>query len=161
MKNEKAFKISPASDFGKRYTAAKEQRQTFRTLAKYFANKHFGVEKMSYVQSQTLYCDIETPGQVCKHKVQGFWKYRKDSEMQKAWTEEVVSKINFDTLDWLLFWHWDYIDKGSYSLWDYDGTIYGYIEDTTKEPNVPKGSEEIKMSEYYRIIEEVEAKQNG
>lgn len=53
------------------------------------------------------------------------------------------------------FWYFDCLMRGKYNLWDYNGEVYGYLE-SAYELKLTEDMEEIKMSEYYKIIEEIE-----
>ena len=80
--------------------------------------------------------------------------FKKKSLMQKAWNEEVTSKVNFEVIDAVKFWFFCLINSGSYNLWDYNGSIYGYLKDDYKEEiRLSDYMTEIKMSEYYSVIE--------
>ena len=53
------------------------------------------------------------------------------------------------------FWCFYCLMQGKYNLWDYNGEVYGYLE-SDYELKVIEDMEEIKMSEYYKVIEEIE-----
>lgn len=47
--------------------------------------------------------------------------------------------------------------RGKYNLWDYDGEIYGYLEDYYEKDITPGDYMiPIKISEYYAVIEDIE-----
>lgn len=76
--------------------------------------------------------------------------------MQKSWNEEVVSKVDFKIINAIRFWYLSFIFQGNYNLWDYEGTIYGYLKNTAGNINLADYMTEIKMSEYYSVIESME-----
>lgn len=76
--------------------------------------------------------------------------------MQKAWNEEVTSKVDFEAIKAIRFWYFNFINHGSCNLWDNNGTVYGYLKDTYKEEiQLADYMTEIKMSEYYSVIESI------
>lgn len=159
MKNEKAFILDKSCKLSKNCMAAQKERNKFHQLAKNFAEKHFAAKEMTYKMHSTLICDKEIPGQVCKNKTDGLFRYKKNSDTQKAWEAEVTSQIDFSPLKETSFWYWGLITVGAYNLWSYKDIVYGYLYDKQKEPKLPDGATEIKMSDYYKIIEELEAEQ--
>ena len=94
--------------------------------------------------------------QITKYADQnGLTRFRKNSALQKAWTEEVVSKIDMKIIDSIKFWWLCYVHFGSYSLWDRNGEIYGYLsEKNDKNIQTADWMIQIKMSEYYSVIEQ-------
>lgn len=158
MKNEVAFKLSHGCELYNQYMVAKDEKIKFNDLAKRFASKHFGTDEMTYRMLPTLYCSKDTSGQTCKAKSGSLYKYKKNSALQKAWESEVTSHINFGPIDALDFWYWGLISHGSYSLWSYNDDVYGYLSSKTEEPKLPDGAQEIRMSEYYAVIEDMEEK---
>lgn len=53
------------------------------------------------------------------------------------------------------FWWINSIWSGRFNLWDYNGEIYGMFE-ANGDIKLTEDMEEIKMSEYYKVIEEME-----
>lgn len=85
----------------------------------------------------------------------GLTRFRKNSALQKAWTENVVSKIDMKMIDYIKFWWISYVHCGSYALWDRNGEIYGYLsEKNGKNIQTADWMIQIKMSEYYSAIEQ-------
>ena len=161
---EVAFTVRQDSEFYNKYFKAKEERQHFHDLAKEFFEKHDLLDNAEYYQTEFLGLKLNAEQkqkfakQLKKHDDKnGMSIFKKNSPMQKYWDEEVVSKVDFEVIDRIKFWYFDIILSGSYSLWDYKGNIYGYL----KNNNVDKISladymTEIKMSEYYSVIESFE-----
>ncbi len=161
MNNEIAFRLSADCKLYQQYMASREQQIKFRSLARHFASKHFGSESMTFRMCKTLFCNYDTPGQTCKRKSGDLYQYKSRSALQKAWEDEVFSQIDDQALNNYEFWWIRCINRGSYSLWDHGGTVYGYLSSKEDKPKLPDGAEEIKMSEYYQIIEEIEAKEKA
>ena len=161
---EVAFTVNKESQFYKNYFLAKEERQKFHELAKAFFKKHDLFEPKKYYQTEFLGLELTAEqkalyaDQIKKNDDEnGMTRFKKRSPMQKSWEEDVVSKVDFDVIKKLNFWWFEFIAHGSYSLWDHDGVIYGYLKDRYKEEiKLADYMTEIKMSEYYMAIEETE-----
>ena len=161
---EIAFTVKQDSQFYKNYFSAKEERQRFHELAKAFFKKHNLFEPKKYYQTEFLGLELTVEqkklyaDQIKKYDDEnGMTRFKKRSAMQKSWEEDVVSKVDFDVIEKPKFWWFDFIMRGSYSLWDHNGIIYGYLKDNHKEEiKLADYMAEIKMSEYYMAIEETE-----
>ena len=161
---EIAFTVNKDSQFYKNYFLAKEERQKFHELAKAFFKKHNLFETKKYYQTEFLGLELTAEqkalyaGQIKKNDDEnGMTIFKKRSAMQKSWEEDVVSKVDFDVIEKLKFWWLKFIAHGSYSLWDHEGCIYGYLKDRYKEEiKLADYMTEIKMSEYYIAIEATE-----
>ena len=161
---EIAFTVNKDSQFYKNYFLAKEERQKFHELAKAFFKKHNLFETKKYYQTKFLGLELTADqkkfyaDQIKKNDDEnGMTIFKKRSAMQKSWEEDVVSKVDFDVIKKLNFWWFEFIARGSYSLWDHDGSIYGYLKDNYKEESkLADYMTEIKMSEYYMAIESTE-----
>ena len=165
---EVAFCVVKDSGFYKAYFETKAERDKFHQYAREFFEMYDLLDKNTYYQSEVLGLGLTKEqkecfeGQIKKHPDdRGMSIFKKTSPMQKAWNEDVVSKIDFYILcqnDW---WYGGIISHGRYSLWDYNGEIYGYLSDKYKEEiQLPEYFTEIKLSEYYRIKEESEDGEN-
>ena len=160
-----AFKVIKDSEFYKEYFETKAEKQKFHDLARDFFKKHdlLGNGK-KYYQTKFLALELTAEqkerfaGQLKKDTDnRGMSNFKKKSSMQKMWNEDVTSKINFYTLNQNDWWYEGIISQGEYSLWDYNGEIYGYVSDKYKtEIELPEYVTEIKLSEYYSVIEEIE-----
>ena len=161
---EIAFTVKQDSQFYKNYFSAKEERQKFHELAKAFFKKHNLFEPKRYYQTEFLGLELSAEqkalyaDQIKKNDDEnGMSRFKKRSAMQKSWEEDVVSKVDFDVIEKPKFWWFEFIMRGSYSLWDHDGIIYGYLKDNHKEEiKLADYMTEIKMSEYYMAIEATE-----
>ena len=159
---EIAFKVVKDSGLYKSYFEELSEKQKFHDLARAFFEKHELIDKSTYYQSETLWLSLTEEqrerfkGQIKKYTDDnGMSIFKKTSPMQKEWNEDVVSKVNFYTLRQNDFWYGGIISHGRYALWDYDGEVYGYLYDKYKEEiQLPEYLTEIKMSEYYSVIEQ-------
>ena len=161
---EVAFTVKQGSQFYQDYFSAKEERQKFHELAKEFFKKHNLFEPKKYYQTEFLGLELTAEqkklyaDQIKKNDDEnGMRQFKKRSAMQKSWEEDVVSKVDFDVIEKPKFWWFEFIMRGSYSLWDHNGIIYGYLKDNHKEEiKLADYMTEIKMSEYYMAIEATE-----
>lgn len=161
-----AFTVDKDSDFAKRYIETKLETQCFRKLANEFFKKHGFLDSQGYYKSESLVVEL-TDEQREKFSDQlkknpnrnGFYVFKVKSQMQKEWEKEVIEKVDFKVLSQMDLWYFDYIHHGSYALWDYEGVIYGCLESRhQREINLPDYFKQIKLSEYYAVIEKVEEK---
>jgi hypothetical protein len=159
---EIAFKVKSDSEFYNKYFKAKEERQHFHDLARVFFEKYDLVDNAEYYQTEFLGLKLNAEQkkrfaeQLKKYDDEnGMSVFKKKSAMQKVWNEDVTSKVDFETIDAIRFWYFYFINKGKYNLWDDGhGTIYGYLQDDYKEEiGLADYMIEIKMSEYYSVIE--------
>lgn len=160
-----AFKVVKDSEFYKQYFETKAEQQKFHDLAGDFFKKHDLIDKSKeYYQTKFLALGLTAEqkerfaGQLKKDTDnRGMSIFKKKSPMQKMWNEDVTSKIDFYMLNQNDWWYGTLISQGSYSLWDYEGEIYGYLSDKYKEEiELPDYFTKIKLSEYYSVIEEME-----
>lgn len=158
---EIAFKIDKNSYFYREYFDLKAEKQKFHDYAREFFLKYDLIDSGNYYQTVFLGMQLTKEqkkrfeGQIKKNEDKnGMTLFKKNSAMQKEWTENVVRKVDMSLLYAQRAWYFDYIDKGKYNLWDKDGEIYGYLMDDYKtkieltEDMIP-----IKMSEYYAVKE--------
>ena len=159
---EIAFKVKHDSEFYKQYFEAKEERDKFKGLAYPFFEK-YGIDGRFY-QSKTLGVKItreqreKFADQIRKNPDRnGFYSFKVKSPIEKEWEETVTAHIDFKRLEQVDLWWLSYIFCGKYSLWDLDGEIYGYLEDSyEKDIKLDGFMEQIKISEYYAAIERYE-----
>lgn len=157
---EVAFTVKFISEFYNKYFKAKEERRRFHNLAKVFFKKYDLIDA-EYYQAEVLGLKLNAEQknkfakQLKRHDDKnGISIFKKRSPMQKAWNKEVTSNIDFKIIDEIRFWYFSLINCGSYNLWDYNGNIYGYLEDRYKnEIELPDYMTEIKMSDYYSTLE--------
>lgn len=158
---EIAFVVKPDSEFYNKYFKAKEEKQHFHELARKFFEKNDLLDSGEYYQ--TGFLGLKLNAEQKKRFAEQLKKYddengmsifKKKSPMQREWNENVTSKVDFEIIDAIKFWYFSFINRGSYNLWDYNGSIYGYLKDNYKEEiQLADYMTEIKMSEYYSVIE--------
>lgn len=158
---EIAFVVKPDSEFYNKYFKAKEEKQHFHELARNFFEKNDLLDSGEYYQ--TGFLGLKLNAEQKKRFAEQLKKYddengmsifKKKSPMQREWNENVTSKVDFEIIDAIKFWYFSFINHGSYNLWDYNGSIYGYLKDNYKEEiQLADYMTEIKMSEYYSVIE--------
>lgn len=153
---EKAFKVKKDSRLYNNYFISKSEKERFRQLANSFFDS-IGYDGR-YTLTRRLMVDQSElfPNELCKTQTrEGLYRFKINSPTQKQWEQEVVDKIDMKSCNCNDFWYLDCLMRGKYSLWDYNGEVYGYLE-SDYELKLTEDMEEIKMSEYYRIIEEIE-----
>lgn len=157
-----AFRVKHDSEFYRQYFDAKEERTHFRTMAVDFFKK-YGIDGQ-YYQSRRLGVKLDHAQRekIAEHLVKnpdkyGFFWFKKKSPIAVEWEETVVANTDFPRIEQCKFWWASFIMRGKYSLWDYDGEIYGYLEDYYEKDITPGDCMiPIKISEYYAVIEDVE-----
>lgn len=157
-----AFKVKPESDFYAKYFDAKEEKVKFKELAVPFFKKH-GIDGRFYmIKSLAVKIPKEQREKLAIHlrknpDAHGFYWFKKKSPIEKEWEEMVTKHIDFKRLEQVDLWWLSYIFCGKYSLWDLDGEIYGYLEDSYEKDIKPDDfMVQIKISEYYAAVERFE-----
>ena len=159
---EIAFKVDPESELYQKVADRCSERQKFHDLAREFFARNEPFHSQHYVQSRDFMMDLteeeqrKYQSQILKRKSSnGMCIFRKGSLMQKKWTNEVVSRVDFRKLDSLRTWYFQFIDSGSCALWmSKTGDVYGYLSDKHKDAiNLPPYMRKIKISEYYLAVE--------
>lgn len=160
-----AFKAVKDKELYNKYFKAKEEKQKFHGLARNFFESHDLLDPENYYIRETLGLQLTEEqadrfaGQLKKYTDEnGMYTFKKNSKMQKEWFDEVVSKVDMKTVYSNDFWWFNYIKCGSYALWDYGGNVYGYLNSKNQENiSLTDDMEQIKLSEYYRVVEEWES----
>ena len=108
---EIAFIVRPDSEFYNKYFKAKEEKQHFHNLARVFFEKYDLLDDAKYYQTEFLGLKLNAEqkskfaNQLKKHDDKnGMSIFKKNSIMQKAWNEDVTSKVDFKTIDSIHFW---------------------------------------------------------
>ena len=156
---EIAFKVKHDSEFYRKYFDAKEEREKFKELAYPFFEKH-GIDGRFY-QTKMLGVSLTREqrekfgGQIKKNPDRyGFYFFKLKSPIEKEWEENVTNHVDFERLEQVDFWWLSHISQGKYNLWDADGEIYGFLcSKQEKDFEAEDFMEEIKLSEYYAVIE--------
>ena len=162
--NEAAFIVKEDSNLYKNYFEAKKEKEKFKKLAYEFFKKNNLLDDKLFNLSGDLYLELTKEqkelykNQICKNpNSHGLYKFKYKSDMNNKWISEVSSKIDFNTLRLNDVWYWDYISNGKYSMFDYNNVVYGYLLDNNHdEVALDDRVKRIKMSEYWKIKEEIE-----
>ena len=159
---EQAFKVAKDSKLYNEYFEAHAEKQKMHKLARVFFEKHDLLnDSLGYRMTEALIMQL-TPEQKEKYATQlkklvdsnEMYYFKKASPMYKEWYETVSSKVDMNVIDQLWCWYWPYIGQGQYALWHHEDELYGYLSDKYKEKlELPEYFEQIKMSEYYRVME--------
>lgn len=163
MSNILTFTVKSESQFYADYFASKAEKDHCRNLAIPFLDK-YEIEGKCYMAE---FLAIEPTGRDMKmHGTQmlknpdrnGVHRFKRNSPVEKAWESEVAAYVNFRVLEKCDLWFFDFINAGKYKLWDWNGTIYGYLENKyTNDIQMDESwMQPIKVSEYYSAIEAYE-----
>ena len=162
---EAGFRVKKDTDFYKNYFQAKEEKKKWRKLAKSFFID-CGLEDRNRNFYLTTYLAVNLNSEerkIFENQLRtttdknGLWRFKAKSKMQKDWNKKVVSKVNLELIVDIELWFWNFATVGNYALWDYKGEIYGYLMDKYKDKiELADYMAQIKLSEYYTIIEEIE-----
>lgn len=153
---EKAFKVKKDSRLYNNYFTSKFEKEKFRQFADSFFdsigyNGRYTLTRRLMVDKSKLFSN-----ELCKTQtIEGLYRFKINSPIQKQWEKEVVDKVDMKACSCNDFWYFDCLMRGKYNLWDYNDEVYGYLESDYKL-KLTESMEEIKMSEYYKIIEEME-----
>lgn len=161
--NEVAFRVKKGSDLYNKYFAAKAEKNKFVDLAHEFFASRMIADSSLYRLSPDLCLEL-TPAQrdlfgpqLKKYQdSDGLYCFKKNSIMQRAWDDEVISHVNMVAIYDAAVWYWPYISRGSQTMWDRDGELYGYLSNADRP--LSEDMEPMKLSEYHRIIEEAQNK---
>ena len=165
MLNEKAFIVKPDSKLYTNYFIERKEKQKFHELALDFFKRFNLSEGGKYCINERLMIELteeeysQYKHQLLKDKREGLYVFKKNSTMQKEWELKVVNQCNTNNFYLTSFWSWDFIEAGRYALWNDGVNLYGCVESKGTEPKIPQYAEEIKLSEYYAKIEEMEKKE--
>lgn len=159
---EAAFKVTKDSEFYKQFFDAKAERQRFHDLARVFFERYQMMDgPCNYYMRPILSVEMNEAqkqrfaGQIRKYEdSNNVTFFKKNSAMQRAWTQEVVEKVDLKLLDRQSFWYWPYIGCGEYALWSTGDEIYGLLKDRNQDDiKLDAWMVPIKMSEYYAAME--------
>ena len=168
---EKAFIVKPESELYKQYFRDREEMVKFNNAARAFNEKYSVCKSATFGLSKNLAAEMTREekkrfsGQIRKRENKwGLSEFMKRSEMQKCWEDEVACKVDFDVISKQRTWFFEYISSGrwQYNMWHHGEVLYGHLaSENDSEINLSDEMQEIKMSEYYRIIEIVKEEQNN
>lgn len=165
--NEAAFIVKEDSNLYKNYFKAKKEKDKFKKLAYEFFKKNNLLDHELYELRGDLHLSLTEEqkelykDQICqKPDNHGIYKFKYKSQLNTEWINEVSSKIDFNTLRLNDVWYWDYISNGKYSMFDYNGKVYGYLLDNNHdEVALDDRVKRIKMSEFWKVKEEIAEKE--
>ena len=158
---EKAFKVKKDSKLYRDYFISDNEKRKFQKLGDAFFDKigyngAYTLTRNLMVKNSLSTLSEYFPNELCKNANQnGLYKFKVKSPTQKRWEEEVISQIDMEAYNAIKFWWMNCIWSGRYTIWDYNGEVYGMFE-AKEDIKLTDDMVEIKMSEYYRIIEEME-----
>lgn len=161
---EKAFTLSHSCELYQQFFESANEKQRSHELARAFFQKNDLMGKDGqYILSERLMISLDDEryerfkSQLMKDTLDGLYKFKKGSTINKAWQQEVVEHVDMKKMDRTRFWYFPYINgKGSQALWTDGEDVYGYLKSYDGEPALPDGATEIKLSQYYAKIEEIE-----
>ncbi|HEX3038187.1 MAG TPA: hypothetical protein VHO94_04240 [Oscillospiraceae bacterium] len=165
--SEKFYIVTDKSKLHKEYFEYRENFKAVTEVAQEFFKEH-GIDP------NTSYCPCTCalyliPSKEDKEKFasqlskncdnQGLYKVKETSKLGRAWVD-TLSKNHLSVLRKPLpqFYFRTLTGRGDYRLFDIDGTLYCSYQNDNDFPN-PDGFTEIKASEFFKIIEDYEAKQ--
>jgi|GEM_PF-6876737 len=162
--NEVAFIVKEDSELYNNYITEKIEKEKCWELLKEFIKNSMGEEIVDkyIVLGRDLILSLTEKGHklfqdsVKKDKLEQCYKFKINSQINKLWNKVFDKNIIKENLNANSLWYWDYMNKGIYSMFDYNGKVYGYLNGycKLKEDDMT----EIKMSEYYKIVEEMKDK---
>ena len=161
---EIAFIVKKDSKMYESYMIEKTEKQRFHNFAyDFFEKRDFG-KGDKYILSERLSLELDSEhiekykNQLIADRDDGFSRFKLNSKIQKEWESEVVSKCDMNKLRHNSIWYYDFIYSGSSAMWDYQGQVYGYLSSKHEDIKTCDDMKIIKLSEYYKIIEEIENK---
>lgn len=158
---ECAFRITPGSDFHNNYFKVYEEKQKFIQRAHDFFQENGFSDSCKFYITDKLHAslmDYELVKFAGQYRVRpdknGLYAFKERSNLQKEWISKVVDLADMGLIRSIDFWYLPFVSCGSYSLWSYQGAIYGFISNKTADDvRLAEYMEPIKLSEYYSIIE--------
>lgn len=165
------FIINNDSKMGQRYWKFKENQKKFFEFTKRFLDdngletKEYGI--WPYLTIVPTEKDIEKYGKQMKTPVKAgsMVHFRKNCKLQKLWREGLKeNSIDTDLIDRrdVILPYTPWRGGFTWNLFDIDGVIYFLYQSNLKDDDLKDFPEpdfkEIKASEYYKVIEEHEAK---
>lgn len=137
---EVAFKVKANSLLNRDFFRAKKEIAKFDANATAFCEKYFDSNQgRDYDILESLTVSLapdereKYAEQICKSPIKGRWQFRRGSELQKRWDEEVVSRINWERLRACDAW-WTRFGSCTYGLvrkelWENaDGVVFGRLK---------------------------------
>lgn len=159
--NEKFYKVTEKSHLYHHFWEYVENRKQVNELVKDFMKKH-GIEAEGYAPlSDRLYiqptkADVEKFDSVLNKPVeQGLRTFKKNSTIGKDWVNTLAEKeLKVLRKPFVPMYFRNAFGQTFSRLFEAGGTVYCSLKSEFGEWETPAGMEEIKASEFYRIIEE-------
>lgn len=165
--NERFFIVTEQCPMYKQYFDRKEyDRQTAKLFNKFAAEE--GIEAKLFVPGETRLGIVPTTldetrfGDELTKKAEesGLRFFKLKSETNKAWVEAVRANDIHYVVGPQPSWSLGIYGKGSFRLFDHNGTLYFSYECDGNFPE-REGLIPIKGSEFWKVMEEIEEKQEG
>jgi len=163
---EKYFKVTKDSSLCNDYWSFVKNKKVINELVIEFIKKHH-IETHSYGTSndkfyiQPTNVDIQNFDSVLNKPIEnGLRSFKKNSVIGKDWLKSLNEKGLTVKRKPMVPMYFDNIYGHFHSrLFDTDGIVYCSIEGEFSELDTPKGFEEMKASEFFKIVEEIEKKE--
>ena len=161
----KYFIITEKTRLNKEYYAYKENNERVHLIARLFMETH-GIKAKEYARSTERFFinpeqeDMERFEKMFKkEKSMGLYEFKKTSEIGKDWIQTLKeAKLTVYHKPMIAF-EFSKFAGGRYTnrLFDIDGVVYLSF-DCGYEVDTPEGFQEIKASEFHKVIEDYETK---
>nr|DAT54043.1 MAG TPA: hypothetical protein [Caudoviricetes sp.] len=157
---EKFYEVTDESKIKEEYLLYKENSEKIREVYKKFKKRH-GIEASSYYPTTSnLYIiptenDIKNFGNQLtkKDEGEGLRRFRANSRINKAWVR-ILEKLSLEVLHKpLLGFYFNIVGRHRTRIFSVDDKVYCSLQ-SEHEFKTPKGLEEIKASEFFKIIED-------
>lgn len=160
---EKFYIVTTESDLYDGYMKYKENIPVVNEVAKFIMQK-YGVETLTYAATNDYLYIEATKDDVIKFGKQlknptdnNLYAFKKSSEIGKEWVLTLKEKDITVLRKPMVGMYFSTIGKSRSRLFDIDGTVYATYDNDGEFKN-PIGFQEIKGSEFYKIIEDVKNK---
>lgn len=117
----------------------------------------FGIETTAFYPRKDRFAILPAPADKEKFKLfllKDGTSFRKGCEMSKEWIEK-VKDIKFMQKPIAAFYWSEFVGRVSSRLFEVDGTLYCSMHTEYEFRKVPHWANEIKASEFYKVMEEI------
>lgn len=164
---EKYFIVTEESGLHKEHKEYSEFFTKMHKIAVGFMKKH-GIEANEFYYMRDRFAivpssndEINFNNMLKKVTKNGLRFFRQNSKVNKDWEKTVKdSGIEWKFSPWVRMYFDQRGGMASTRLFDIDGTVYCSLQQKA-EINTPKGFIEIKASEFFKVIEDYEAKEGA
>lgn len=162
---ERYFQVTGQSDLYNQYMEYKNNQQVIHNISKEFMTTQ-EIETDTYAnQSNTFYIvptekDLEKFGKsLCKSIGEGLRAFNANSKVSKAWVKTLEEKqITIKHKPYVGFSFKNCLGKNRSRIFAIGSVVYCSFENEYEFYDTPEGFIEIKASEFWKIIEDYEAK---